>query len=211
MKIRALDAATQQELDGQLAVTRETARRYPTLADAKAAGYRRAGPYTPGLGVHYIKTSGSALNADGMMDRQDLLEPMALIYDGLEPGARLAGFMYYSAKADTPDGFAGPNDFWHHHTDVCLTTRPGGGFDAPLGADRSSTPEQCAQFGGTLMPRTQYMVHVWTAPGYEVGDADGGVFAEVNPKLKCGDGTYHLMPASEWVDHPLNFCRSELT
>ncbi|MBU3702473.1 MAG: hypothetical protein FGM58_10555, partial [Acidimicrobiia bacterium] len=47
-----LDPATQAELDRQLDVTRQVAARFPTIADAAAAGYRRAGPYTPGLGVH---------------------------------------------------------------------------------------------------------------------------------------------------------------
>ena len=61
------------------------------------------------------------------------------------------------------------------------------------------------------MDQTQYMVHAWTVPGWEVSDAHGGVFAEVNPKLKCGDGTYYVMPETEWVNHPLNFCKSELS
>src|SRR4029077_17305345 len=48
-----LDAATQAELDRQLAITRELVPKYPTVAAATAAGFVRGGPYAPGLGVHY--------------------------------------------------------------------------------------------------------------------------------------------------------------
>lgn len=49
-----LDRATQEQLDAQLAGTQTLVDRYPTIADAEAAGYRRAGPFSPGLGTHYI-------------------------------------------------------------------------------------------------------------------------------------------------------------
>src|SRR5436190_499595 len=50
-----LDSETRLALNAQVDETREVARLYPTVADADAAGYRRAGPYSPGLGAHYIK------------------------------------------------------------------------------------------------------------------------------------------------------------
>lgn len=59
-----------------------------------------------------------------------------------------------------------------------------------------------------LLARTQWMTHVWTVPGYEVGDEDGGTFAEVNPALRCPDGTYYMLPVEEWASHPRNVCRS---
>lgn len=204
-----LDPRTQAVLDEQLAVTRRVARMYPTVAAAEAAGYRRAGPYAPGLGAHYVRANAAALNFDGLMDTEDLLNPMSLIFDGIEPTSRLAGFMYYSASAEEPEGFAGPNDVWHYHTNVCVKPRPDGGTDAPLGADRSVTKEQCDAVGGMLLARTQWMTHVWTVPGYEVSKEDGGVFAEVNPALRCPDGTYYMLPAEEWPTHPLSVCRSE--
>jgi hypothetical protein len=211
MVLHELDAATKKKLDAQLAVTREVARKYPTLERAVEAGFRRAGPYSPGLGIHYINYGniGPGLNPDGLMDREALLNPMSLIFDGTGPNAKIAGFMYYSSSEDRPAGFAGPNDFWHYHTNVCIVNSKDG-IDAPFGADRSSTAAQCNSVGGTQMAKTQWMVHVWTVPGYEVTDADGGVFAEVNPKLKCGDGTYFIMDDAQWVDHPYNVCKSEL-
>lgn len=205
---RELDPRTRAVLEEQLAVTRRVARMYPTVAAAEAAGYRRAGPYTPGLGAHYVRANGPALNVDGLMETEDLLSPMSIIYDGVEPTSRVAGFMYYSAAATEPQGFAGPNDVWHYHTNVCIKPRPDGSTDAPLGADRSTTKEQCDAVGGMLLERTQWMTHVWTVPGYEVSDEDGGVFAEVNPALRCPDGTYYMLPVEEWPAHPLNVCRS---
>jgi hypothetical protein len=80
MTIKPVDALTQAKLDGQLAVTREVAATYPTLADAMAGGYRRQGPYSPGLGVHYGRYNN--MNPDGVMDRNDLLNPMTILYDG---------------------------------------------------------------------------------------------------------------------------------
>jgi hypothetical protein len=202
-----LDALTQAKLDGQLAVTREVAATYPTLADAIDAGYTRQGPFSPGLGIHYGRYSAENYNNDGVMTRQDLLNPMTIIYDGTEPTSKIAGFMYYSFSGNEPEGFIGPNDHWHYHTNTCIKPAADG-LDAPLGADRSVTAAQCEALDGMFMPQTGWMVHVWTVPGYEVGEDHGGVFGEVNPALTCPDGTYHMVPESEWPDHPLSVCES---
>jgi hypothetical protein len=129
------------------------------------------------------------------MDAEDLAWP-TLIYDGWDPAAPIAGFMYqaYSADGAEPAGFIGPNDHWHYHTDVCIVMGPSG-IDAPLGADHSATPAACDRFGGVLIPRTGYMVHVWTVPGYE---SDLGIFSEVNPAITCPDGTYYMKPLDEY-------------
>ncbi|HEX5616033.1 MAG TPA: hypothetical protein VFZ83_12845 [Acidimicrobiia bacterium] len=200
-----LDAATQAQLDAQLALTREVADRFPDIAAAVAAGYRRAGPFAPGLGIHYTKPSSDGLNFDGVMTEAELLSPLAIIFDGTEPDAPIAGFMYYSMSAEAPEGFAGPNDHWHYHDNVCLVTNPDGTQDAPLGADREVTEEQCAALGGGLLPVTQWMVHVWTIPGYE---SDHGVFSEVNPAIDCPDGTYYQISEEEQLRAPLSNCRS---
>lgn len=205
--LQPLTAAEQAELDEQLAATRAVAERYPTVADAESAGYRRSGPYSPGLGAHYVRTNAEALNPDGDLDDADLASPLAILYDGTDPGSEVVGFMYYSTAAEEPEGFAGSNDVWHRHTNICIVQRPDGSLDAPLGADRSSTAEECALFGGSLMPETQWMVHVWSVPGYELGGDGGGVFAEVHPAIRCADGTYYQRPIEEWPDSPLSTCR----
>ena len=201
-----IDPVTEEILTEQLDETREVARMYPTVADAEAAGYRRAGPYSPGLGAHYIKYGPAEANADGIVDGDDALHPLAIIYDGTEPGSPIAGFMYYSMAAEEPQGFVGPNDTWHYHENVCIKMAPTGEIDAPLGADREVNEAQCAAVGGSLLTTTQWMVHVWSVPGYD--NVDGGVFAEVNPALACPDGTYYQRPVDEWVDNLMTTCRA---
>ena len=200
-----LDAPTQAALDAQMKVTREVARQYATVADAEAAGYRRAGPYSPGLGAHYVKYGERELNADGVIDGDDARYPLAILYDGTDADSAVAGFMYYSTSATEPSGFAGPNDVWHYHENICLRTGADGGIDAPFGPDNASTEAQCAAAGGNMLKLTQWMVHVWSVPGW--GNTEGGVFAEVNPELRCGDGTYYQLPVEEWAGSPLTTCR----
>jgi hypothetical protein len=206
---QALDAKTQQQLDAQLAVTREVAASYPTVADAEAAGFSRVGPYFPGIGAHYMRGFAQGMNPDGKVDDNDLRNPLMVIYDGTTPSSKVAGFMFYSSASAEPEGFAGNNDVWHFHENLCLKFS-GGVIDVPYGLDHQATPEQCASAGGSILPISQWMSHVWSVPEYEISEADGGVFAEVNPALTCADGTYYMMPLDLWASHRLNICRSEL-
>ena len=186
-----LDNATQAQLAAQLAGTQDLVERYPTLADAEAAGYRRAGPFSPGLGTHMINFGQFV--SDGVMDA-DGIGKAALIYDGLAPDSPIAGFMYYVMGDAAPEGFVGPNDHWHYHTNTCVVFTANG-IEAPLGADVASvTKEQCDRYGGNLLEVTGYMVHVWTVPGYE---SEEGVFSEINPKISCPDGTYYRKSIDE--------------
>ena len=200
-----LDAATQADLDEQLAVTREVAAANPTVAAAEANGYRRIGPYFPGIGAHYGKTGGDETNRAGVMDRTALLHPLAIIYDGTAPTSRVAGFMYLSLSETEPEGFAGPNDVWHYHEQLCLKYRPDGEIDVPFGLDKASTDAQCEAAGGGILPVSPWMVHVWSAPGWD-DDPDVGTFGEVHTDLTCSDGTYHMLPADQWASHQHNIC-----
>jgi len=200
-----MSPATVAELKSQLAITREVAAALPTVAAAEAAGYRRAGPYSPGLGAHYTITNGPALNMDGVLDEEDLRNPLSIIYDGTEPDSPVAGFMYYATTSVEPEGFAGANDVWHYHEQICLTMADGE-INAPFGADLAASEAQCNEVGGFMLDSTQYMVHVWSVPGYN--NVEGGVFAEVNPALDCADGSYWQLPPSQWPDHLMNVCES---
>jgi hypothetical protein len=207
MVVQELDAATQAELDDQLAVTHEVAAAYPTVADAEAAGYKRIGPYFPGIGAHYGRTTPAELNPEGVMDREALLHPLAIIYDGTKPHSRVAGFMYLSTADEEPEGFAGPNDTWHYHQNLCLDRLPNGEMNTPFGLDDAASEEQCTAAGGNIMPLSPYMVHVWSVPGWD-DDPDVTTFGEVHTDLNCADGSYHMLPVEEWVDNQMDVCVS---
>jgi hypothetical protein len=203
-----LDPATQAKLDDQLAITREVAARYPTVADAEAGGYRRIGPYFPGIGAHYGKTGEVELNRSGDFDDDTIAHPFTIIYDGTLPTSRVAGFMYLSMADKEPEGFAGPNDVWHYHESLCLKWQPGGVIDVPFGLDHQATADQCSSAGGRLLPISPWMVHVWSAPGWD-DDPEVGTFGEFHTDLTCSDGTYYMLPVEQWVDHTMNICRAD--
>jgi hypothetical protein len=185
------EALTPEEtatLAAQIAATSELVERFPTIAAAEAAGWRRAGPFSPGLGTHYQGPSdGLGPDVGGM--------PM-LVFDGLGPDAPLAGFMYINyGISSEPEGFAGPNDHWHYHERVCIVYQPDGTIDTPYGADLEGvTGQMCEAAGGAFIALTGYMVHVWSVPGYESPD---GMFTELNRKVTCPDGTYYKIPIEE--------------
>jgi hypothetical protein len=176
-----LDATTRATLKTQLSEARDFALRYPTVADATAGGYRLAGGFAPGSGAHYITYSG--LTGAGAFDPT---KPISLIYDGASPTSQVIGLMYYGMGQGAPEGFAGPNDHWHRHSNVCLKNGPGG-LEVPFPADQDVTAAQCADVQGNLLKTTGYMVHAWVVPSWE---SPLGVFSHDNPDVRCADGTF---------------------
>jgi hypothetical protein len=199
---QAVSPEDRVELGRQLALTREVALRYPTVKDAEAAGLHRAGPFSPGLGAHYIAYGNALGNADGVMSDEDINKPLAWIYDGTDPDSRVAGLFYMTGKADA-EGFAGPNDVWHLHHDICIKTGANGVIDSPLGADHDATKEQCDAVGGNLIEQTQYLLHVWTVPGYESPE---GVFSHLSSAVTCDDGTYKTIADVTKVGSATTIC-----
>jgi hypothetical protein len=186
--------ADRQLLSHQMIVARETALQYPTLADAEHAGFRRAGPFSPGLGTHLIAYGnyGYGAGTGGMSDDQ-IRHPLAWIYDGTKPDSPVAG-LFYTALVENPAGFAGPNDVWHKHSNICTVQAKGGGIDTPLGADRDATKAECDAVGGSLLEATGPLLHVWVVPGYEDSQ---GVFAHLSPGVTCDDGTYNVIDVTK--------------
>jgi hypothetical protein len=200
-----LDNATRAALTSQLAETSKLMVKYPNIAAAEAAGYTRAGPFSPGLGTHYIGIGATGAGEDVLMGVDGPMSP-TLIYDGLEQDSPLAGFMYqaYGAKKGGPEGFVGPNDHWHYHTNTCIVFKDGR-IEAPLGADAENvTQKMCDRYGGRLIENTGYMVHVWTVPGYE---SPRGVFSEINPNIACPDGSYYVIPLQK-LGYRTSACRN---
>lgn len=191
----AVDAATRASLAAQLAGTAALVTAYPTVAAAEAAGYRRAGPFSPGVGTPYAPPRAAG-NLDGRIDTADVADAV-LLFDGTAPASRLAGFEYLATRARTdtePEGFAGPNDHWSYATDVCRVVDDRGVARTPLGIDRSVTRSVCDALGGTLVPFAWWYVRVWTVPAYGVAE---GIFRDLNPAITCADGTYHVRPVEQ--------------
>lgn len=186
--LASIPAPIRTQLIRQLALTAELVRKYPTAKDAEAAGYRRVGPFVPGMGTHYM---GGKTNTSGTLTDEEILHPSSILYDGTSPDSPIAGFMYHHEPSGQspkePEGFAGPNDHWHRHTGVCLTPGSNGATEA-LGADGNITEADCKAKGGNYLALTPYAVHVWTVPAYT---SPLGVFSHLNPALTCPDGSYH--------------------
>jgi hypothetical protein len=181
-----LDATTRATLKTQLAEARDFALRYPTVADATAAGYHLAGGFAPGSGAHYISYGG--LTGSGSFDPTKV---NSLIYDGTSPSSQIIGLMYYGMGQGAPEGFAGPNDHWHRHSNVCIKAGPSG-IDVPFPADQDVTAGECAAVQGSMLKTTGYMVHAWVVPSWE---SPLGVFSHDNPDVRCGDGTFNTNKA----------------
>jgi hypothetical protein len=178
----------QTQLAFQLVVARAAALQYPTVADAKKAGMILAGGFAPGSGAHYlaIRNSFADINADGTVNAA---HPSSYIYDGTNPDSRIIGLMYTAVDTPTPpQGFAGLNDHWHRHANVCVQYGGAQGLSIPFPADRDVTEAQCAAVNGRFMKQTVWMVHAWVVPGWE---SPQGVFSHDNPDVKCADGTTH--------------------
>jgi hypothetical protein len=169
--IAMTDPAQCDLLSGELDRAREAAARFPTVADALAAGYDQGDVYYAGLGVHYQHW--------GLLGDFDPGRPVQLLYDGTDPASTLVGLSYVvTLEGDVaPEGFTGDNDQWHRHDSWCLDQAHG---SLNLAADVLS-PEECAALGGTHMPNTSaWMLHVWVVPGC---GSDWGIFSSANPRL----------------------------
>lgn len=204
-----LDSETRQLLTFQLSVVNQLIADYSTIADAEADDWRRAGPFIPGLGTHYIPrdrdytfTIPSTVGDD---EEGEEVRPL-LIYEGLEDDAPLSGFMFMALADEAPVGFAGPYDTWHQHSNICVVIDDEGDIELPFVADLDNiTDEMCEDRGGSMTEVSAHMVHVWSVPGY---DSELGLFSEVNPRITCPDSTYNRVPYDQLAEPYDTACRS---
>jgi hypothetical protein len=160
-----LALAAEQEQARQVAV------RYPTVAAAEAAGYRKSTVYVPCIGAHYTNTRYAV--------KFDVNNPSELLYDGTTPDAKIVGLSDLVFHLNgPPEGFTGPNDHWHQHNfngGLCLN-----GSGVVIGAE-SMSKEQCEASGGRKAALDDiWMVHDWVVPGFE---CTWGPFAGECPEL----------------------------
>jgi hypothetical protein len=171
-----LTSAQRAEFLVQVQAADDVVAKYPTPADAEAAGWHAITPYVPCIAAHYLKQSAFGNGFDPG-------EPEILLYDGTEPDSHIVGLSYlqFAGSDEPPEGFAGTNDPWHVHHQLCI-----GSGSAVLG-DESTTPEDCESRGGRVVPLDNlWMTHMWNAPGY---DSRWGLFSSENPSLggRIGD------------------------
>lgn len=187
--------AERARLAGQLARAREVALRYPTVADALAAGYEPTTPYAPGTGAHYGKDADTQAPGQPL----DVDRPQSLLYDGTDPGSHLVGMMYVQLGGDAaPDGFAGPLDTWEPFPGQCLEQ---GRTDPVFPTKASVTEAECDAAGGVFVDATAWIQHVWVVPGWE---APGGVFADANTDIVCADGGTETDPVAGCDPPPID-------
>jgi hypothetical protein len=169
-----MDVATFKQLGEQLSVVRTLTTRYPTVADAEAAGFRRRGSFMPGQGAHYFPPAGLFAPGSTAIER-----PISWLYAGSEPTSPVVGVMY------TFVDFAGPNDRFHYHDDVCIGPTEADGTSKTLSEAEGITAPECSAKGGVYIAHAGPLMHVWAVPGWE---SPIGVFSHDNPLVVCTDG-----------------------
>jgi hypothetical protein len=171
-----MDVATFKQLGDQLAQARELTLRYPTVADATAAGFVRRGSFMPGQGAHYFPPPDLVRAGNSPLER-----PLAWLFAGTGPTSPVVGLMF-GAGTD----FAGPNDRFHYHDDVCVSFQKAADGSYPtLSEAEGITAADCRAKGGTYIAKAGPLMHVWAVPGWE---SPIGVFSHDNPLVACTDG-----------------------
>ena len=162
-------------LSAQFDAARDWAMQWPTAGVAEAAGWSRITPFIAGMGTHHIRGGvtpamlndpnfdrhNPILDAAGLDGVFDPTRPDVLQFDGNGPNAKLVGFDYY-VRTNTglpPAGFAGNNDWWHHHPWICHSKTTA----AQIGFNISDS--QCTAMNGINVNLSNYyMLHVWVLP-----------------------------------------------
>jgi hypothetical protein len=130
------------------------ARKYQSLAVARAAGYR---PITP-VGapvVHYLNRAYYRATLDG----QPVLstaDPQSLVYANTPKGAVLVAAMYITSQGGPTPQPGGCLTQWHVHTNLCLTSA--------LDVVGAVGPGQMTCPPGSVNRVTPAMIHVWFVP-----------------------------------------------
>lgn len=167
---KPLSEAERTLLAEQQAQARAVADEFPTVAAAEAGGYHQSTVYVPCIGAHYTNVQ--------YVGAFDPAHPSELLFDGTEPDSKLVGLSYLVfSPGGAPEGFAGPNDFWHTHSangGLCIK----GGI--VVGSEDVDEEECTARGGRKVGLEGVYMVHNWVVPGWE---CSWGVFAGECPEL----------------------------
>jgi hypothetical protein len=147
-------AAQQQAAVTLVDTSWQDAKKYQSLAAAKAAGYV---PVTPAGRpvVHYVnKASYRATLTGGPV--LDLAEPQSLVYANTPKGAVLAAAMYITSPGGPTPQPGGCLTQWHVHTNLCVARS--------LGVVGAVRPGSSACPAGSQNRVTPPMMHIWFVP-----------------------------------------------
>jgi hypothetical protein len=147
-------AAQQQAAVRFVDASWQGAKKYQSLAAAKAAGYRAITPRGARV-VHYLNPAyylatvrgGPVLNAGA---------PQSLVYANTPRGAVLVAAMYITTRDGPTPQPGGCLTQWHVHTNLCLA--PGLDVVGEIGPGQPSCP------AGSVNRVTPAMIHVWFVP-----------------------------------------------
>lgn len=140
-----------QEVVGYLNGAAAYAGRFPTVADAQAAGWIQATVWTPHQGLHFVDPA----RITGPFEPT---RPNYLMYNGTSPTSKIVGMMFLVQSGTSPPaGFPGANDHWHNHDPLCYKA---GAIPYIIGEHMSDS--LCIALGGVNTNFSgQWMVHVW--------------------------------------------------
>jgi hypothetical protein len=179
----ALDAAGVARLDAQVTRARAAMSRYPTVADAEAAGLYDA--TSPGAAaVRYFVAPMH--QPDASDPGFDVDHPLVYLYAGRSDRSPVVGVAYYEFAERGPRGFAGPDDQWRLLTGLCSIPEPGGGSRI-VSIDTDMSAVECSALDGTYANSVQWTLHAWLAPAWRNPD---GIFAPSNPQVPCAIDAY---------------------
>jgi len=170
---RPMDAATAKLLGEQLVRVREVTTAFPTVADARAAGFHLTGSFMPGQGAHFFPPRSLSLGSTPFD------HPIAWLYAGTDPSSPVVGVMY--GRID----FAGANERFHYHDDVCVGPVQPDGDAKTISESEGMSAARCTALGGQYIAHAGPLMHVWAVPGWE---SPVGVFSHDNPLVVCTDG-----------------------
>jgi hypothetical protein len=156
----------------QLVIAREAALKFPTLADARAAGWILVGGYVSGAGQMVMDPTGNS--QDQVFDPA---VPQGLLYASSIDSAPIVGVQYnaWTSDGSAPRGLIGQDMLWHLHTGTCEI-----GDSLTAVYDEAVTGTACSQINGALTNTTSWMIRAWVVPGWENSQ---GTLAHDNPLL----------------------------
>lgn len=155
-------------VQAQVEAARAATEKYRDVRAALQDGYVQVTQDLPKIAAHFTNPRYAL---DGVFDPA---KPEILLYAKLEGQWTLVGLSYtqpFTGNETPPEGFAGPLDVWHYHTNLCFTSQRVRGAGV--------TAEQCRQAGGRFVANTGWMAHLWLYL-----ESPEGLFAHENSLLK---------------------------